>query len=275
MNITRLERDGFVSVEYPLTLRAVVREAVRSWRDFCSLTFEEKRHFSGGDRVQDFGYMLRKDHGPRADQKEHFHVKLANMPALRAREVTFPNKKSLAFISASHALLKQIGPMVEEFAYHVARTYHLAGLVPEVMKSQDEWTFRYLHYFPSSGNGTLAHQHADRGGFTLHLDESHGGSEYLDKQYDWQALPLTHDSTVIFPSMGLQYRSQCALKALWHRVVSTEKTHDGGRYSMVAFIDFNRDAKFNDAQYRMQNFAAGFNYSMSMSELQKLFVPFT
>jgi isopenicillin N synthase-like dioxygenase len=269
MDVCTLLTSGFVSVEYPLPLRQSVVDAMSSWKAFCTLPMEKKRLLSGGDRIRDFGYMRRQDTGPTADDKELFHALRARYPDLLPKAKAVGDRRATDFIEAVDALLIRMGPLVQRFAYEVERHYGLDGFEREVMESQDEWTFRYLHYF---GGPTLANAHADRGGLTLHLHESHPGGEYYDGKC-WRPWPVSEKETIIFPSAGLQYRSRCVLKALWHRVVSTPETADEGRYSMVCFVDFAMGHRFNDKRFRWQDFSTpGFNYTMPFAEFRKFFV---
>lgn len=272
MQIGTLGTLGLVTLEYPPSLRLWVNEAMRSWRSFCALPAEEKEKFSHGDRLRDIGYKLRKDDGPRADSKEFFHSSLNTFGTLLETALQSKDVRVAEFVNAVSALLHHSDPLIREFAAAVEQKWNLHGFEAEVMQSQRNWTFRYLHYLPGS-NTTLAHAHTDRGGFTLHLHESHPGGEYLGFDSKWRPFPLNENETVIFPSMGLQYRSKGALKALCHRVRAIPETAKEGRYSMVAFIDFAMDRRFNDARFRLQDFEPGFNYSMPTAEFESLFVP--
>lgn len=270
MDISTLQRDGFVSVAYPASLRPVVARAMASWQEFCSLPDEKKRLLSGGDRLRDLGYMRRQDAGERADNKELFHAKLSTLGILSERVKLVEDWRALRFMYATSELLVAALPLIREFAVGVQERFGLSGFAQEVEQSQQHWTFRYLHYL---GGEMLAYPHADRGGFTFHMYEDAPGGEYLTFGNIWKGWPVDHDRTIIFPSMGLQYRSQGKLKALWHQVVPTPQTRVSGRYSMVAFIDFAMGHRYNDALKRLQDFDPGFNYTMSQSEFEGLFIP--
>jgi isopenicillin N synthase-like dioxygenase len=271
MNIETLDSLGYISVAYPPLLRVRVQQAMESWKAFCSLPQEEKKKLSGGERHKDFGYMLRQDSGPRADRKELAHVKLGDFDELLLRASKLDDNRATAFIHSTELLLEAIGPFIDTFAERVEAKYGLTGFAQEVSKSRASWTFRYLHYFPTENVGKeISYAHADRGGFTFHLDESHTGAEYLGFDRKWHALPVSMGETVIFPSMGLQYRSGSKLKALCHRVRATPHAAAGGRYSMVGFIDFG--TKMPVAE-RTQDFPPGFNYKMPAEEFEALFAP--
>ncbi len=270
MDVRSLQSDGFVSIEYPRALRAAVRKAMHSWQKFCTLPTEQKRLLSGGDRVKDFGYMRREDTGPTADEKELFHSVRAYFPLLLPRAAQIGDRRATEFIAAIDTLTAQMSQLVKTFAHEVERAYGLTGFEQEVLSSIDLWTFRYLRY--PKHKPVLANAHADRGGFTFHLGETEGGGEYYDFNRVWRPWPVGDTRTIIFPSMGLQYRSKNKLKALWHRVVPVESP-ESERFSMVAFIDFQQSHRFDDSHYRMQDFKPGFNYHWPFDLFSKLFVP--
>jgi isopenicillin N synthase-like dioxygenase len=269
MRIQTLETSGFVAVNYPDFLRTCVMEAMESWKDFCELPLEIKHKLSGGDRISDFGYMMRNDGGPKSDSKEQFHVVRSKVDELRERADEIPDRRAGAFIDAIDTLLEAASPLIQEFARSVEERYHVHGFEECVMQSKDEWTFRYLHYF---GSETLAHAHVDRGGFTMHLHESEEGGEYLDFVDRWRPWPVSSEQTIIFPSMGLQYLTRGRLKALCHRVVSTPRTIQDGRFAMVAFIDFHQTHRYDESHGRLQEKPPGFNYYPPFEEFAKLFV---
>ncbi|MBI4449967.1 hypothetical protein HY634_02830 [Candidatus Uhrbacteria bacterium] len=270
MNIEDLKHRGFVTLKYPSELRGRVQEAMASWRRFCDLPDAQKALLAGGDRLNDFGYMRRRDTGATADNKELFHATKREMPVLADRARAIADERAVQFIHAVDQLITSIEPAVASFAALVEHRYGLAGFEQAVKTSVDRWVFRYLHYFPGE---TLANAHADRGGFTLHLFESAPGGEYLDLHKRWQPWPVSEEETIIFPGMVLQHRSRGDLKALWHRVVSTEATKASGRFSMVVFVDLRHTHRYNDGAKRLQDFEAGFNYDLPFSELEKLFMP--
>src|SRR3989344_832925 len=272
LDINKLGKEGFVSLKYPNTLRACVEEAMSSWQKFCELSDEEKRTFSDGDRIKDFGYMHRQDTGARADNKELFHASLANMEVLGEKAQAMGDSRATAFIHAVDALIHEIKPLIINFVASIEKTYGIAGLEKRVLSGVKGWTFRYLHYFPEEGE-MLANAHADRGDMTLHLYECHDGGEHLDFNNVWKPWPVSQKRAIIFPAMGLQYESAGRLKALWHRIVTTEETRKVGRFAMVAFIDFNQEHSWDSSKHRIQNLDQGFNYLMTFPELEKFFAP--
>lgn len=270
MNIDTLDTKGFVSFPYPRLLQEAVLRSLASWRLFCELPFNAKCLLSGGDRINDFGYMRRQDQVPNADEKELFHALRANYPLLLPKARLVDDRRAVGFIRSIDFLITQMTPTVRAFAQAVERRYALPGFTGEVMGSADYWTFRFLRY--PKNKPVLAHPHADRGGFTFHLCETESGGEYLGFDDVWRPWPVSRKRTVIFGSMGLQYRSHNKIKALWHRV-TPEPTDIPERYAMVAFIDFQSSHRFNDGKYRLQDFPRGFNYTLPFADFQQYFVP--
>ncbi len=270
MDVETLKTLGYVAVDRPEGMREVADAAMLSWQHFCALPLDEKRIFSGGNRVKDFGYMMRQDKGANADSKELFHVKRLEIGEMRKRAAKITDRRAVEFINAVDALIEQTIGIVAHFTRAVERAYALRGFTSRVLAAQDQWVFRYVHYMRGS---MLAHPHTDRGGFTLHLNESDAGGEYLTFDGEWRPWLVSARRTVIFPSMGLQHFSKGKLKALCHRVVANGKTSTHGRYSMVAFIDFFSEHRYDDSRRRLQDFEPGFNYQLSFSDLERLFVP--
>lgn len=165
-------------------------------------------------------------------------------------------------------------PLIIEFATVIEKQYEIDGLVDEVQLSKPYWILRYLHYFGDQTEGSeIAAPHADKGGFTLHLFESDEGLQYYSiEERAWKAMPVDESQTVIIPAVQLQLWSKGDLKALYHRVVATEKTAGEGRFSMVCFIPFQNTPMYNKKVYgSMQTHDIGFNYSLSHEEFASLF----
>ncbi|MDB5188311.1 MAG: hypothetical protein JWO50_831 [Candidatus Kaiserbacteria bacterium] len=271
MNIDSLKTEGFVRFNYPKSLRWDVAIAIDAWRAFCALDEKEKRKISGGDRINDFGYMHRNDSGPTADKKEIFHVTGEHIKELMQKARYVHDQSSISFILALYELLEGLFPVVKEFAINVEEQYKIPRLAARVLGSKDTWTIRFVHYY-GVGEPVLAKPHTDRGGFTIHMYESHPGGQYLGRDRAWHDWPINHKESILFPSAGLQFLRN-ELKALCHRVISLDDTLHGGRYSMVGFIDFPLGHRFDDTRFRMQDLPVGFNYDISPEDYRKYFVP--
>lgn len=271
-SLEELRVHGLSRVAYPDTLKELVERAVSSWRDFCALPKTEKEVFAfledtHGDGC---GYELKETKAEKRDLKENFHVTLHQHQRLEA----LAKGGSFLFLSDARNLLDQIEPLVLGYAANLEREFHLEGFAEEVKASKPYWTLRYLHYFGNQAEGTqIALPHADKGGFTLHLYESHPGLQYyrLDQPL-WEDAPMGEKQTVIFPSMQLQLLTQGALKALYHRVLATDQTAHTGRFSMVCFITFENVPKYRKKDLgSMQTHATAFNYAMPHADFEKLF----
>lgn len=272
MDVRTLSTAGYVSLRRTSDLQMRTEAAMAAWNLFCTLPYDEKAKLSGGDRVKDHGYMLRRDDGPKSDDKELFHLIKRNMPALLAQASTVENPAAVEFVHAVDVLIDAVMPHVVQFARDVERVYDMPGFVRDVRESSDQWTFRFLNYRP--GKPILAAEHVDRGGFTLHLYESAQGGQYYGEDHEWHDWPVDHGRTIIFPSMNMQHRSRCALKGLCHRVVANDETIRVGRQSMVAFIDFLHSHQFNKyGGKRMQDFGPGELAAMPFADFDSLFVP--
>lgn len=263
---------GLVNVDYPENLREDVERAVNSWKVFCDLPKEEKCAFAffednHGDGA---GYELKDEKGSKKDLKENFHVTLFQYERLAA----IANNRTFPFLHDAKILLDEIEPLVLQFAKEIEEDYNLEGLMEEVAISKPYWILRYLHYFGDQTEGSeIAAPHADKGGMTLHLYESDEGLQYYCIQIrQWYPMPVCEKQTVIIPAMQLQLRSEGNLKALYHRVVATEKTAQNGRFSMVCFIPFENTSKYNKKAFgSMQTHDSGFNYDMPHQEFSKFF----
>jgi isopenicillin N synthase-like dioxygenase len=271
-SINELRNLGLLNVDYPDDLRKAVERAVASWKTFCQLPRAEKCVFAflednHGDGA---GYELKEERASKKDLKENFHVTLFQY----ARLSEIANNRTFPFLSDAKILLDRMEPLILEFAKIIEAEYRIEGLLDEVRFSKPYWILRYLHYFGDQQEGCeIAAPHADKGGFTLHLFESDEGLQYYCiKQRSWKAMPVEEKQTVIIPAMQLQLWSKGDLKALYHRVIATEKTAKNGRFSMVCFIPFQNTPMYNKkAHGSMQTHDIGFNYDLSHEEFADLF----
>lgn len=270
--LTELKELGLINVDYPNPLRSAVDRAVHSWMEFCRLPREEKLAFNfiedkHGDGA---GYELKEEKGSKKDLKENFHVTLIQHERLAA----IANQRSFPFLNDAKILLDRMEPLVLQFAQTVEEEYGVKGLLEEVKQGKQYWILRYLHYFENQSDGAeIAAPHADKGGFTLHLYESDEGLQYYCiNERIWKPMPVDEKQTVIIPAVQLQLMSEGKLKALYHRVVATEKTARTGRYSMVCFIPLQKVPMYNKKAYgSIQTHDTGFNYSITHQEFAKLF----
>ena len=271
-----LEKMGFVNIAYPQHLRAAVENAIVSWRVFCILPSEIKTQFAYCNEGQPSGsgYELKEEKGSKRDLKENFQVNLGHYARLDAIAKKVNNPQALRFIHDAHQLIRLATPLIEQFAINLQETYGIEGLVADTLDNINYWILRYLHYFGDRHVGEeIAAPHADKCGFTLHLYESDAGLQYLDiHTREWRPMPVHAGQTAIIPSMQVQLRSNGQLRALYHRVVATERTAQIGRFSMVCFVDLTRTPVYNkSALGRMQDYQVGFNYDLAPTDFSKLF----
>lgn len=274
MDIRELETRGFVRAPYPADLRAAVAEAVSAWQAFCALPEDIKKRirYSGDLNVSGVGYELKLERGEFNDLKEDFHIRQTERDFL-AGEAAKVGLVAERFLASVEALSSYIDPLVSSFAERVEDAVGLDGFAADTREKMPRALFRFLHYFGDRAPGELlAVPHVDKGGFTLHLHESHPGLEHLTYDGVWEPMDFSTGETAIIPAMRMQYRSENRLKATCHRVVANEETARIGRFSAVCFMDFSHTPFYDKAKHgRLQNMPAGFNYRMPFAEFAKLF----
>lgn len=274
-NIGELETRGFVNVPYPSALRESVLQAMHKWEKFCTLPGDAKQQigYSADGNVSGVGYELKLEKGATNDLKEDFHIRATEVELLRG-EADKVGSVAQEFIEAGLTLTELIAPTVGLFAETVEKQFGLKDFSRDTKEKQPRALLRFLHYFGDREVGEeLAVPHADKGGFTLHLYESHPGLEHLTHEGQWAPMTFTEGETAIIPAMRLQLRSKNRLKATCHRVVATHETAKPGRFSAVCFMDFAGTPYYDKMRCgRLQDRAPGFNYAMPYEEFSKLFV---
>ncbi len=274
LDVSKLLRSGHIYVEYPHTLRQRVCEASEDWRAFCALPDDLKSRFpyTNDVNVSGNGYELKRD-GKTGDLKEDFHLRV------EAREWLLSNAQDISpvavsFVKSALAIRDEMEVVIRAFVEAAECQFDMPNFAKDVLSRKDAWLLRFLHYFGECEVGeSLAAPHVDKGGFTLHLQESCGGVEYLDYvERVWKPLPLTPRQTVIFPGMGSQHRSKCTVRALAHRVVATEESARDGRYSAVGFFDAAHGGYYNKEVYgRLQDHDPAAFYDIPFPEFDTFF----
>jgi isopenicillin N synthase-like dioxygenase len=275
MNIESLRTEGFVRVAYPDDLRPAVLEAVEAWKKFCALSNPQKQRiaYSGDLNVSGVGYELKLEDGPTADLKEDFHLRL-NQRHFIEDDVRAAGPIAVDFMEKAFSLHPLIQSTVFRFAAEVEKQFGLTGFLADTQERMPNALIRFLHYFPGRAPGEeLARPHVDKGGFTLHLHESHPGLQHLSyKDKNWEPMDFSNGETAIIPAMRTQYRSQNDLRATCHRVVANEETSVEGRYSAVCFVDFSRTPYYDKKNAgRLQDKPVAFNYDMPFPEFARMF----
>ncbi len=274
-SINDLETKGFVAVPYPADLRRAVEAAVQSWKNFCALPPEIKRGLPYSDQLgsDGIGYELKDGVGPKADRKENFDITSSGQRWLEENSQNVGDQTALGFIRDAVSLVGLLKPLVVGFAREVEEQFDLPGFVEEVDSSEGAFFIRFIHYFGDRVVGEeIASAHADQSGFTPHLFESASGLQCRTFDGEWIDMPVSSGETVIIPSMQLQLRSACRLKALCHRVVATPETVEAGRYSAVCFVQLKNTPKYDKERHgRLQEKEPGFNYEMPIDQFKELF----
>lgn len=269
---------------YSPSLRKGVAEAMRAWEEFCTLPDATKTRisYSGDLNVSGVGYELKLEHGVTNDLKEDFHLRLSERDFLE-READKVGPIALDFVEKA----LELGPLMEDIIRSFARACEkglgMEGFEADTMEKMPRALIRFLHYFGNddldgqhfiSPGDQIAMPHVDKGGFTLHLHESHPGLQRMTCDGAWVPMDFAADVTAIIPAMRMQYRSNNILKATCHRVVANEETARIGRYSAVCFMDFSTTPYYDKKRWgRLQDQPPGFNYTKPFEELKKMFEP--
>ncbi len=275
LDISTLETRGYANVQYPSGLRAKVLHAVEAWREFCALPNEIKQKvaYSGDLNLSGVGYELKLVDGATNDLKEDFHVRLTERDFLTSEGLKV-GAVATTFIDKAFELNEHIIPVVRTFAEAAESQFGMIDFVADVQKKEPRMLIRFIHYFGDRQPGDeIAMPHVDKGGFTLHLYESHPGLQYLTQDRVWQPMTFTENETAVIPAMRTQYRSGNQLKATCHRVVADHETAKNGRFSVVCFVDFDSTPYYDKARYgRLQDQPLAFNYDLQFEAFKDLFI---
>jgi hypothetical protein len=273
--VEELRDKGKVYTTYPAELREAVARAMEAWQALCALPEDIKMRFpyEVDKWVSGNGYELKKESGDTLDQKENFHLRLRARDELLARAVAIGSPEITEFVEAGLVLPELIAPLLADFAQSMEKEFGMTGFADDVAYATPSLLLRFLHYFGNQEPGKeIASPHVDKGGFTLHLYESDKGVEQLTFDGQWVPVPVSHEQTVIFPALGLQYRLKSEVKAMYHKVVATEESAQNGRFSAVCFVDFRGNVPWNKEKYGPQRYLPpGFNYTMPWEEFKTSF----
>lgn len=272
--ISDFKTKGVAYIPYPDQLRTSVEAAIESWRLFCQEPEAVKLRFPyNSSEYMGVGYEMKKTPGANLDLKEDFHITPAVQDWIETTARVLHNEAVIAFSEKTREMIDLMQPLILDFARKLESEFGLVDLADEVATSKDAWFIRFLHYFGDRNVGDeIATPHADKSGFTLHLYESDPGLQYLTFKKQWRDMPVSAYETAIIPGMRMQYRSENQIKAIYHRVIATQKTAAQGRFSAVCFVHLNRTPAYDKQRAgRLQEFQPGFNYDMSFEEIAKLF----
>lgn len=253
-----LHHDLFAVVDYPKEITEQIGKA-EPWRAFCELPLELKKqfYFSGENKQEDVGYLLRKRSEGRED-KEYYHFDGArHMERIRERglaDTVKDNPVLTAFFEFCDATYHSATDMVRRIVD--ATETDILGLTDQVFREgKPPAMLRFLHYTPlRDDDPILADQHFDRGGFTLHLYESDSGLQLLDWDYKWIDAPISRGKTVVFTGYTLDKFTKGACQKTWHRVarIKNDARDNKGRFSIVYFIELSSDVPTYNFSARSQ-----------------------
>ena len=271
--LASLKKDGFINISYPGNVRSAVEETANAWKDFCDLPIEAKQAFPYNEKIEG-GYEFKGEVALGKDLKENFHITPKSISELKI--LGGSNSVAQSLIDASEKLFSNLAPFTNDVLEKLEEESGVTGLTERTNRMKDSWVLRFLHYLPGMPAGhEIASTHPDKGSITLHLYESADGLEYFwnDK---WMSMPVGVDYTASIGGMGLQYATQCEVKATNHRVVATEETSKNGRYSMVMFLQIAEVPNYDkEKNGRLQDVllsrGLGFNYNMTFDEFKTLF----
>lgn len=277
MSLEARERTeiSYLRVRYPQPIRQTLAEAQKLWESFClELSPREKQRFgySGDTMISGVGYEYKDDPKFASDRKENLHVRPADADYVReqARRI---DQDTIRLVESVLELAEQMQDFVCEYAGMMEEQYRMPGLQGDTRANANRLLIRFLHYFGGCAPGDLlATPHPDKGAFTPHLYESHPGLQYLDENRSWKPVTFSELETAVIPAMRMQYRSECAVTAVYHRVVATDETARTGRFSAVCFADFANTPYYDKERYgRLQDMPVGFNYGSPFFEFKKYF----
>jgi isopenicillin N synthase-like dioxygenase len=260
MYYQKLKDALLAEVPYPSKLRETMSQT-SAWREFCSLPQETKEQFAFPDHqdVWDAGYKMRERAKGRED-KEYFHITGKNEEFLSyyGLDKTIQENAVLNdFFTFTDKVWDQASALVLEIGKELDKD--IPGLYAQLVKGKDKQLLRLLHYIPKKDDDmSLADQHFDRSGFTLHLFESHHGLQYLDFNNEWKDAPIKEGETIVFNGYQMEVITNGKVQKTWHRVVRKQEYRPGEtRISMVLFVPFV-DTPSYPKETRSQDMVAGY-----------------
>ncbi len=261
--------NGYATVSYPTNVKIAVNKVNSAWKSFCAqspahkglITFDHTGGYENKNKREDPNLR---------ENKENFHITLKYTFPLSVN----PSPEDIALLKAVHELLVIIEPWLKE----IDRILSICSGVDFSMYNADNVgrVLRLIHCYAQDVE-ILAPDHPDKGGHTLHLNESTSGLQgYWGNR--WNNIDFSPNETVFFPGLLGQHLSNCKLKALTHRVVSNEESRKNGRYSMVLFNDYpNYPFKYGVTGKgyipTQEMFTPGSHYNMSFDEFNHFFTP--
>lgn len=257
---------GFSTIEYPERLKNLLFAVIEAWQKFCEQPTELKERIPF---IKGKGYENKdKNRNPELlDHKEKFHITYGYELPLHLK----PTSTEIHLLLVVNKFINEFMPLSEKVA-EILQEVTGHGFTRHG-NNKKNLTLRLLHYYPQD-EPVLAHFHPDKGGHTFHLYDSVPGGLESFWNDEWKPMKFTESEMAIFPGLLGQQLSQCQLRALCHRVVSSEESKKYGRYSVVLFCDYpEHPYRYNKEQFgpTQEVFSPGGNYKMLPLDFNKLF----
>lgn len=275
IQVKRLTEDnpGVVSLEYPDEVKSIVQNTLESWREFLALSQNEKDILKASNDHDGVGYERKEGRGESRDTKENFDITIRGIASLEdAYKTKILPEAVKRLLLHSSILANAIRPMQLAYADYV-ESITGGNFSQTVADSTSDVFVRLLSYPPMSIGSILGEAHTDHSGFTIHLAETTGGCQSLDTTGVWHPLPIEKGRATAFGSMQTQLATRGVIKALCHRIISTEKTSQAGRLAIVAFTPLRSVPSYDREKHgRLQAKKPGFNYTLSPRDFKALFI---
>lgn len=265
---------GVVSLEYPQEVKSIVQDTLESWREFLALSQDAKDILKASNHHDGVGYERKEGQGESRDTKENFDITIKGIASLEdAYKTKILPEAVKRLLLHSGILASAIRPMQLAYGDYIQSLIG-EGFSQTVAKGTSDVFIRLLSYPPLPVDSILGEAHTDHSGFTIHLAETSGGCEALDMGNIWQPLPIEKGNATAFGSMQTQLATRGVIKALCHRIVSTEKTSQKGRLAIVAFTPLKGVPTYDRKKHgRLQAKRPGFNYTLDYGDFKDLFMP--
>lgn len=264
---------GVVSLEYPDEVKSIVKDTLESWRAFLALSQDEKDILKASNHHDGVGYEKKGGQGESRDTKENFDITIRGIASLEDayKATTLPEIVKKLLLHSS-ILASAVRPMQLAYGDYVQSLTN-ESFSQTVTESARDVFIRLLSYPPLPVGSLLGEAHTDHSGFTIHLAETSGGCEALDIDNIWQPLPIEGGNATAFGGIQTQLATKGAIKALCHRIVSTEKTSREGRLAIVAFTPLKGIPTYDRKKHgRLQAKRPGFNYTLDHMSFEDLFI---
>jgi len=277
LSLETLRTDFFATLHYPPETKAAIAQAVDAWKEFLALPDNIKKRFGYLEDTGNSGSGYEFPSLAKKDYKHVFHTKLKDRAWLYDQARFVGRDEAKILVATSLAAIEAVRPMVEEFCRRLEREFDVGSFREDFLADVHESILRHLFYPPGARalGEEIAVPHADKGGFSLHNWESHGGVERLTTDGRWVPFPVAEGEAVVFGSLRLQHRTKNEVKGLYHRVVATERTIQYGRLATVFFANFRNSPYYDKKRLgSTQEQPLGFNYNVSWEEFQTYFASY-